>query len=71
MRGDKLSQRDVEDLNSKQIEEERTLRKSGSRRSKALLPVVRLPGPLLPVVKDVPDTIAGHPLGGSRRWHAL
>eukprot|EP00973_Karenia_brevis_P082233 11400488-Karenia_brevis.AAC.1 len=71
MRGPLLERSQVEDLNREQKQSEKVLRSSGMRRSKASVPVVRLEGPLLPIItiQDCADT--SHPLGFGHRWHIL
>eukprot|EP00973_Karenia_brevis_P016097 2201074-Karenia_brevis.AAC.1 len=50
LRGPLLTELEVRTLNAAHLQDEADLRRAGFRRSKAKAPVVRLEGPLLPVL---------------------
>ena len=65
----RLSEEEFAELQTHAAEQVRTLRAGGRSRCFAVLPCVRLQGPLPKAVAPVADP-KGHPLGQGRRWHS-
>mmetsp|Transcript_28774 Transcript_28774/g.51244 ORF Transcript_28774/g.51244 Transcript_28774/m.51244 type:complete len:139 (-) Transcript_28774:48-464(-) len=70
LRGPLVTSEELQVLNQQARLEEAELRKAGLRRSKAKLLVIRLSGPVWPIINFNEESAAMHPRGRSYRWHS-